>query len=1353
MPRYPLNALGAEELERLVQSLLKQIIGSGTITFGAGADGAREATFEGGAPYPSPDERWSGHWIFQVKYHDVERIGGEAARRRLLEDLRRELARVRELYGDHCDNYVLATNVPLSSQAHVGTHDRIAAVAAEHGGAIEHVHVWGYDELCRFVDADASVRAAFRQLLTTGDMIARMLSARNLLPLDETIQMYLHAELRNDRYAQLDQAGDVGSEAVPLERIFTDLDVLPRRGEAVYWSERGYFEDGVPRSAMELLLSRTKRVVLIGGPGQGKSTLGQFLAQVHRATLLRRLGDLHEAGIDLEPLVPRIPFRVVLREMAQWIARRAEEEGASVEQYVARGIAKAAGGATVTPTDVTEIVRSNPCLFVFDGLDEVVDVGQRRAVLQEVDAFLDRAEGVLRADLQIVGSSRPNSYANEFSPKRFIHLVLQPMDRTRVDRYVEKWLVTRNLDDARAARLLETFAESASDPQLQLLLTTPLQVSIVIYVILSGGRPSRQRESLFNDYVDVIYRRERAKHRRIIETEKDVLIGLHQYLAYLLHRRAADGSNVQSTLSEEEFETEVRRYLTHVNPYADDELLERELRTLVSEARYRLVLIVENSAQQFGFELRSLQEYFAASHLVETSKDTEERYRRLATIATSSHWRNTALFFAGRVGRAFRGEAPQLIEVSRAVDRSAPDTLIRRGAALARAMAVDRVFGSNAGLQRTAIEEGLTQLEGDPDVWRLSGAAAEFGQLTEADQSQHLLPALVAKLNALDLRRARLAATTLARECDFDARPLAEVLQRRSREGSLLDRAATIRTLLEIDTSPATVACARAFAVEADPETFAAAFCAVALTSGADALLGGLERSRHHWRELARSAFGNVDDLGAQGASDRSPPTADEQSQPLEGWEAVRFLARLDARLRPDVQFRESPPPEERELVAAEQTQLADPRLDAARQLLVAAARLQAWRPPGGSLSSVWDLAAATDAAFPSIMRDCQRMVASAEPTPASAMLAAARRRDEAGFQAAAEIVGRFHHGAHSRARFTAAHAAVAESVKTDADRAAYLFGIPGSVPDNRTEARFGVELATFGELLGTGPRSAEMDDDRVAAAFDLATAAIGSRWPGLTPVRLRLLLRARDYSAANVLHAAVERYLDRVAQRSPDERLAGSSTSVALALLLPAAPDDPRLLSWLSRVTAPPPLSPLIIGPASGRRLRRVLVALAAHVSDPGPVDPAVTRGAAAMIVWLTGRPMHRNTQLRTLESPPVGHIERFLENDDALVRRAGLRLLRTVDPDVGNQVLLAHLDALSGLEKLGPVDLRLPTPRAPDVRTEVIAGLSAALAGERVPARARFVMFEHLSRLAGAQETDIASCESDLRLPLAAS
>jgi hypothetical protein len=116
---YDLNRLNPNEFEQLIQSLLKKIIGQGTITFGQGPDGGREATYEGSAPYPSETNRWNGKWIFQAKFHNTYE-NAAPARKKVLYELGNELEKIKTNFRT-CDNYILATNVSLTSARDTGT--------------------------------------------------------------------------------------------------------------------------------------------------------------------------------------------------------------------------------------------------------------------------------------------------------------------------------------------------------------------------------------------------------------------------------------------------------------------------------------------------------------------------------------------------------------------------------------------------------------------------------------------------------------------------------------------------------------------------------------------------------------------------------------------------------------------------------------------------------------------------------------------------------------------------------------------------------------------------------------------------------------------------------------------------------------------------------------------------------------------------------------------------------------------------------------------------------------------------------------------------------------------------------
>ncbi|MGC1927634.1 MAG: hypothetical protein WA667_01555 [Candidatus Nitrosopolaris sp.] len=175
---YNLNTLGNTEFEHLFQSLLKKIIGAGTVTFGTGPDGGREATYVGTADYPSSSNKWRGYWIFQAKFHDTT-YNLSGPRERILKDLQAELTKITEKYKRPCDNYVFCTNVPLSSVDQKGTHDRIQKIANGFEHKIKNIAVWGYDDVCRFIDNSPDIRQAFLSFILPGDVLSSLLSENN----------------------------------------------------------------------------------------------------------------------------------------------------------------------------------------------------------------------------------------------------------------------------------------------------------------------------------------------------------------------------------------------------------------------------------------------------------------------------------------------------------------------------------------------------------------------------------------------------------------------------------------------------------------------------------------------------------------------------------------------------------------------------------------------------------------------------------------------------------------------------------------------------------------------------------------------------------------------------------------------------------------------------------------------------------------------------------------------------------------------------------------------------------------------------------------------------------------------
>jgi hypothetical protein len=132
--------------------------------------------------------------------------------------------------------------------------------------------------------------------------------------------------------------------------------------------------------------------VLEGAPGQGKSTITQYICQVNRLKLLShqdiaKLPDKHRDA----PL--RIPFRIDLRDFASWLSGKnpfAQDEQSpavstgSLESFIAAQVTHSSGGQTFSASDLISIAKNGHISIVLDGFDEVADVPTRRRVVDEI---------------------------------------------------------------------------------------------------------------------------------------------------------------------------------------------------------------------------------------------------------------------------------------------------------------------------------------------------------------------------------------------------------------------------------------------------------------------------------------------------------------------------------------------------------------------------------------------------------------------------------------------------------------------------------------------------------------------------------------------------------------------------------------------------------------------------------------------------------------------------------------------------------------------------------------------------------------------------------------------------------
>ena len=702
MVDYDLSKLNSRSFEHLVQSLAAKSIGPGIVVFGDGPDGGREATFDGEVPYSTDGNPWDGYGVFQAKFLTRSR-GSKEDGDWAIAQLDRELAKYSEPKSELRipDYFVFATNVVLTAVKDTGSKDKALARLEDFRKkhSLQAYDVWDYDKIRVLLDNNDDVRRGYAAFVTAGDVLSQIIDRLNLQTPDfgETLCNFLQKELLNDEFVRLGQAGYGSDDRIPLARVFVDLhtrselsgggardgDLGDEYGYEDSWFEpehAGFIKQILtvsaerldPRSLADQPLGQYPepgenqlskgRFVLIGGPGQGKTTVGQFVCQIFRASIISqrppetlsletkaalKLIQSHceDEGID-SSLVPRFPFRIVLNEFASALSGTSPRPVNSVYSYLAQQI-HTRTEREVSVDDIKQWLAHYPSLVIFDGLDEVPSSSNRDQVLESIREFWVDAD-ILNADVLAIATSRPQGYNEDFSPAFYEHQSLVYLDEELGHHFAERLVDARYGTDADRKRIVLGRLERAFDSEsTSHLMGTPLQVTIMTALVDRMGQPPEARWNLFKAYYDVIYQREVERNipaSELLRSYKPDINAIHNQVALLLQIDSERTGLTDAKLSSQRFIALVDERLKGEGHNGEN--LENLKREIVAAAVERLVFLVGLESDQVGFEIRSLQEFMAAESLMEGGdEDVEVRLREIAPIP---NWRNVFLFASGK---------------------------------------------------------------------------------------------------------------------------------------------------------------------------------------------------------------------------------------------------------------------------------------------------------------------------------------------------------------------------------------------------------------------------------------------------------------------------------------------------------------------------------------------------------------------------------------------------------------------------------------------------------------------------------------------------------------------------------
>lgn len=381
------------------------------------------------------------------------------------------------------------------------------------------------------------------------------------------------------------------------------------------------------------------RVVVIGGPGAGKSTLCQRTA--HRL-----------AGSGERILRVRLPF----------VAQRCFTDGESIDQAI---LSVATAGSGIQPQVLMSTFNAPDCLIA-DGLDEcgayIVGIAEQL-----------RAWAYARPRTRVVVATRPIGYDRAFFDD-WKHVELLPLGTNHIEDHVRNILIHVETDRAKLERKVRQFQSQIKTNRIaSMAARSPLLLGFLVQLAHHGIVFARHRAALYEQVLTLWYQMP-PKERSVAVAESGAAFA-HEVLnraGWLLHQASPQPGGRSRREVIDALASQLRE--NGQSLLAAKEKVERCL--AFWQERGVLELLQVGHEDAYTFIHATLGEYAAGRYLA-TCDDSEIR-AYLEKVQHDARWRETLLLAAG-AGKA-NIIAEHLLSLDRENDPVATESLLAAAA-------------------------------------------------------------------------------------------------------------------------------------------------------------------------------------------------------------------------------------------------------------------------------------------------------------------------------------------------------------------------------------------------------------------------------------------------------------------------------------------------------------------------------------------------------------------------------------------------------------------------------------------------------------------------------------------------
>ncbi|MES9904116.1 MAG: SUMF1/EgtB/PvdO family nonheme iron enzyme [Sedimenticola sp.] len=400
----------------------------------------------------------------------------------------------------------------------------------------------------------------------------------------------------------IERAGGAAVVRLPLERAYVPLHVRPMPRIEDNPIPGGHQPshndlkemDGADTNtrerdiALNQVLELDNHLVIIGGPGSGKTTVLLHMAWALSSSLLNSQAEPVKSrlGLTVDPNVLPLPIFVPLASFARYrrnLPGHSEAQQRTLTHFISHHLINKEAGFDLPIDFFQRLLKDGQnVILLLDGLDEVANEDERAEVRQSVE---DLVCG--RKEMRVVVTCRTIAYRNGRTAlgANFREITVQPLDFDQhITPMVQQAYACIHPHDAarRNDRIgdllqgitrLEKERRARQGADTHALIDSPLMVRLLLIVHVNNRTLPDERAELFDKAINALLQVDYGHEERDISelsTDWKLYRDMAQHLALHMHQKGRDQgremeeSSLQNVLREEpEFIPHIEGFLSH----------------------------------------------------------------------------------------------------------------------------------------------------------------------------------------------------------------------------------------------------------------------------------------------------------------------------------------------------------------------------------------------------------------------------------------------------------------------------------------------------------------------------------------------------------------------------------------------------------------------------------------------------------------------------------------------------------------------------------------------------------------------------------------------------------------------